>query len=148
MTLALQNQTDTAFDLSTVTIRYWMSSEPAPQMRVDYSSAGLKVAGAPAFVPNSANSYIEFSFGAGGTVPPYVDQNSLNNSQIQAVVSTNINNAMFNQANDWSFDRTATQSKPNPKMTVYDGDTLIWGCEPSHLCATPDPTGAGGQGTL
>jgi hypothetical protein len=147
MTLSLRNQTDAAYNLSDVTIRYWMSSEPSPRLNIYYSSAGLSAA-APRYVTNMANSYVEFRFGAAGTVPAYVDQNSLNQGQIQAAVEANID-VRFNQANDWSFDGAAMQARPNPKITVYDGDTLIWGCEPSHACASPDTpagdAGAGGQ---
>ena len=144
--LTLKNMTDAAYAMSKVTIRYWMSSEPAPTMHVYYSSAGLKVAGTPKFVGNMSNSYVEISFSAGGTVPVYVDQNSLNDTQIQAAVNTSTQNAHFDQSNDWSFDGTAAQAKPNPKITMYDNGTLIWGCDPSHVCAAADTSSVGGAG--
>jgi hypothetical protein len=141
--LKLKNQTEEPYDLSDVTVRYWMSSEPPPQMHIYYASTGLRASGMGSFVPNMAVSYVEYSFSAGGVVPVYVDQNSLNNAEIQAAVDNNIN-AKFNQANDWSFDSTAMQAKANPKITLYDGDTLIWGCDPWHTCASTEPTGEGG----
>jgi cellulose 1,4-beta-cellobiosidase len=153
MTLYLKNQTDAAYDLSNVTVRYWMSSEPPPRPERYHSAANLS-SSIPVFVPNMAVSYLEWSFGAAGTLPAYVDQNTLNNNGvIQAGVQSNLGVAQFNQANDWSFDATAMAAKENPKITVYDGDTLIWGCEPSQVCAViePDPTGeagAGGQSSL
>jgi hypothetical protein len=145
--MSLKNQTDTAYDLSKVTIRYWMSSEPPPVFSIYYQSTGLNLSKTIQFMPNMADSYILFSFGKGGTVAPYVDQNSLNNSQISAgVQGASGINAMFNQANDWSFDATASMPKANPKITLYDGDTLIWGCEPTHVCAEPPAMTGGGAG--
>jgi len=146
MTLTLQNKTDTAYDLSTITMRYWMSSEPPPTLSVDYSYDGLKLNKTLQFVPNMANSYILFTFGKGGVVPPSTDPNAANSSQIQARAQSGIGNVNFDESNDWSFDRTATAAKPNPKMTIYDGDTLIWGCEPSHVCAAPPGAGEAGGG--
>jgi hypothetical protein len=143
--IRLKNQTEAAYDLSSVTVRYWLSSEPAPQLHVYYSSAGL-AAGTPVFVGNMSNSYVEFNFRSAGVVPAYVDQNSLNQAEIQFAIDTMINGAMFNQANDWSFDAMATQSRLNAKITVHDGDTLIFGCEPSQVCATTDPPGSGEAG--
>jgi hypothetical protein len=143
--IRLKNQTEAAYDLGSVTVRYWLSSEPAPQLHVYYSSAGL-AAGTPEFVGNMSNSYVEFNFRATGVVPAYVDQNSLNQAEIQFAIDTMINGAKFNQSNDWSFDAMATQSRLNAKITVYDGDTLIFGCEPSQVCATTDPPSSGEAG--
>jgi hypothetical protein len=147
--LNLQNNTDTPYDLSAVTLRYWMSSEPPPAPALDYAAAGMKLSSTIQFVPNNANSYLKFTFGKGGVAPPWTAQNADNDTRIQARVqgASGINNQNFNQANDWSFDKSATAAKPNPKITLYDGDTLIWGCEPSHVCAdTTSMTGEAGAG--
>jgi hypothetical protein len=146
MMLQLKNQTDAAYDLSKVTIRYWMSAEPAPMPKTDYAAAGLNAASAPTFVGNSGNSYVQMSFKTGGTVPVYVDQNTLNNTNMSINVQAQSNTGQFTQTNDWSFDATASAYKANPKMTVYDNGVLIWGCEPSHVCAEPDAGGEGGAG--
>ena len=144
MMLQLKNMSGAAYDLSKVTIRYWFSSEAAPMPRFDYTAQGLSAASAPTFVSNMANSYVQMSFKAGGTVPVYVDQNSLNNTNMSVAVQAQSNTGQFSQSNDWSFDATSSAYKANPKITVYDGTTLIWGCEPSHLCA--DTTAAGDAG--
>jgi hypothetical protein len=144
MMLQLKNQTDTAYDLSKVTIRYWFSSEAAPMPRFDYTASGLSAASAPTFVGNMSNSYIQLSFKAGGTVPVYVDMNSLNNTNMSVAVQAQSNTGQFNQSGDWSFDSTASAYKANPKITVYDDGTLIWGCEPSHICAMVDDSGEAG----
>jgi hypothetical protein len=147
ITLFLKNQTATAYDLSKVTLRYWMSSEPPPDLHMDNASSTLNLSSKLTFVPNMADSYILFTFGKGGTVPAYVDQNSLNSARIDAHVQAASGvNGTFNETNDWSFDATAaTTAKPNEKITIYDGDTLIWGCEPTHVCAMPGTTtGEGG----
>lgn len=149
MTLYLKNQTDAAYDMSEVTVRYWMSSEPPPRPERYHSASNLSSTTPPVFVPNMAVSYLEWRFGASGTLPVYVDQNTLNNNGVlQAGVQSTLGIAQFNQANDWSFDPTAMAAKPNPKITVYDGDTLIYGCEPSQVCAeiTPEPSGEAGAG--
>ncbi|HEY3494002.1 MAG TPA: cellulose binding domain-containing protein [Polyangiaceae bacterium] len=143
--MTLRNQTDEPYDMSQVTIRYWMSSEPPPRPELYHSSSNLSATTPPVFVANNANSYLRFSFRAGGTLPVYVDQNTLNSGQVNFGVQRDGGvNSNFNQANDWSFDRTASQSKVNPKITVYDGDTLIWGCEPSQVCADTEDSGAAG----
>jgi hypothetical protein len=138
MTLYLKNQTDAAYDMSNVTVRYWMSSEPPPRPERYHSASNLSAA-VPVFVPNMAVSYLEWSFGATGTLPVY-------NGVIQSGIQSNLGVAQFNQANDWSFDPTAMAATENPKITVYDGDTLIWGCEPSRVCAEiePEPMGEAG----
>lgn len=151
MTLYLKNQTDEPYPMADVTVRYWLSSEPPPQPALHHSATNLSAKNA-VFVPNMAVSYLEWSFGATGTLPAYVDQNTLNNNGvIQAGVQSTVGVAQFNQANDWSFDATAVAAKENPKITVYDGDTLIYGCEPSRVCAEiePEPMGeAGASGEL
>ena len=145
MQLQIKNQTDAAYSLGKVTIRYWMSSEPAPMPRLDYSASGLS-ANMPTFVGNGGNSYVQVSFKTAGTIPVYVDQNSLNNTNISLNIQAQSNTGMFDQGNDWSFDSTASAYKENPKITVYDDGVLIWGCEPSHACAMPDAGGEGGAG--
>lgn len=149
-TLNLKNQTDAAYPMGTVTVRYWMSAEPPPSTMLYYSSSNLSCKSAPKFVPNNANSYLEFSFGATGSLPPSTDQNAQNEGTLQGGVQAGQGvNENFNQSNDWSFDGTAAMSKPNEKITVYDGTTLIWGCEPSQVCAdtsAPPPTGDAGMG--
>jgi hypothetical protein len=152
MDLMFKNQTEDDYPLADVTVRYWMSAEPAPQLHIDYSVTGLK-ASTPTFVGNMGVSYVEFSFGATGVVPVYVDDNSLtNNTIVQVRIDTNINNSNFNQANDWSYDGSSGAAKANPKITMYDGDTLIWGCDPWHTCAglppDPPPTGEAGAGAM
>ncbi len=145
-TLNLVNKTDAAYPMSTVTVRYWMSAEPPPSTMLYYSSSNLSCSG-PKFVPNNANSYLEFTFGKTGSLPPSTDQNAQNDGTIQGGVQAGSGvNENFNQANDWSFDGTAAMSKPNGKITVYDGTTLIWGCEPSEVCAdTTAMTGEAGM---
>jgi endoglucanase len=146
--LRLKNNTDAAMGLSTVTIRYWMSAEPAPRFAIDYAATGLRANSPPTFVTNAGNSYVEFSFGATGSVIPYVDNNTLEQTRINVRIDTTLNTPQFNQSNDWSFDGTSGQLKANAKITAYDGDTLIFGCEPSQTCAEPSaPSGEGGAGS-
>jgi hypothetical protein len=145
-TINLKNQTDAAYPMGTVTVRYWLSSEPPPSTMLYYSSSNLSCKAAPTFVSNHANSYLEFSFAATGSLPPSTDPNAQNAGTLQGGVQAGSGvNAMFNQANDWSFDGTAAMSKLNGKITVYDGTTLIFGCEPTEVCAMPDDTTGGGE---
>ena len=145
-TLTMKNQTDAAYDLSNVTIRYWLSMEPPPRIQIFYSSPGVSLNGVPKFVGNDSVSYLEFSFKKGGVAPVYTNADSINQTQVQLGVDSTVQNQKFNQANDWSFDATAGASKPNPKITAYDGDELIWGCDPWHTCAGVDSAGEGGTG--
>jgi hypothetical protein len=144
MMLQIKNTTDAPYDLGKVTIRYWFTSEAAPMPRFDYTATGLSASGSPTFFGNASNPYIELKFKAGGTVPVYVDQNSLNNTNMSVAVQAQSNTGQFNQGNDWSFDSTASAYKINPKITVYDNGTLIFGCEPSRLCADTTDMGMAG----
>ncbi len=113
---------------------------------MDSSSTGLKFSSVK-YVVVSGLTCLEFSFSAGGQIPVYVDQNTLNNTtQLQVRVASKINNTNFNQANDWSFNATSTVAAPNPKITVYNGDTLLWGCDPAHVCPSAPAAGEGGMG--
>jgi hypothetical protein len=149
--LRFKNQTDASYSIGGLTLRYWMSSEPPPRLAVDYSTTNLALMGTPTFVGNGGNSYVEFRFGAAGAVAPYVDQNTLTQHEVRFRMDTS-NNTNFDQSNDWSFDRTAAANKVNGKITMYDGATLVWGCEPSKVCAEAEPptgdAGAGGQSAL
>src|SRR6185295_10307180 len=58
-TLTMKNQTDTAYDLTNVTIRYWLTMEPPPKIQIFYSSPGVNLNGVPTFVGNNSNSYLE-----------------------------------------------------------------------------------------
>jgi hypothetical protein len=150
--LLLKNMTDAAYPMGKVTVRYWMSAEPAPMTALDYAATNLSCKGAPKFVTNHADSYLEFSFGTAGTLPPSTDQNAPNEGNVNGRVQSGVNNENFDQSNDWSFSAAASGMQPNPKITVYDGTTLIWGCEPTQVCATADSTGgeagAGGAPAL
>jgi hypothetical protein len=149
--LRFKNQTDASYSIGGLTLRYWMSSEPPPRLAVDYSTTNLALMGTPTFVGNGGNSYVEFRFGAAGAVAPYVDQNTLTQHEVRFRMDTS-NNTNFDQSNDWSFDRTAAANKINGKITMHDGATLVWGCEPSKVCAEAAPptgdAGAGGQSAL
>jgi hypothetical protein len=147
MDLMFKNQTEADYSLADVTVRYWMSAEPPPRLNIDYSVTALR-ASPPTFVGNAGVSYVEFSFGATGVVPPYVDDNTLaNDTRMQIRIDTTID-SNFNQANDWSYDGSTGAAQANPKITMYEGDTLIWGCDPWHVCAEPSLTGEAGAGGI
>lgn len=146
MRLFIQNKADTALELSHVEVRYWMTAEATPVTHSYYAAAGMHLNQPPEFVSDGDDSYLDFTFGAGGEVPAH--NTDLNATEFQGTIDTTGGNK-FDQSNDWSFDASlASDPQPNPKITVYLGGTLIWGCEPSGKC--PDTgggeAGAGGEG--
>jgi hypothetical protein len=144
MRLFIQNKAKTALDLSQVTVRYWMTAESPPNVHSYYSAAGMHLVVPPTFVDAGDNSYLEFSFGAGGQVP--AQNTDLNATEFQGTIDTT-NGGKFDQTNDWSFNAALDTDPPQPndKITVYAAGKLIWGCEPSGACPGSGEGGAGGE---
>jgi hypothetical protein len=146
MRLFMQNKAATALNLSTVKVRYWMTAEVTPNTHSYYSAGGMDLNGAPTYVADGDNSYLEFTFGSAGQVPAH--NSDLNATEFQGTIDTT-GNGMFDQSNDWSFNAALDTDPPQPndKITVYVGTKLIWGCEPSGACpGSNGEGGAGGQG--
>ena len=139
MLLHITNQSDNALPMANVKIRYWLTAEATPTLHQYYTGEDVRPPSAK-FVDDGANSHVLMTFG-GGTIKK---GDILSRSEVQLVIE---NNTMaFNQADDHSWEPTSTTSKPNPNITLYLDDTLIWGCEPDGTCADDGATGAGGAG--
>jgi hypothetical protein len=139
MLLHVTNQSDNPLPMTNVKIRYWFTAEATPTLHQYYTGDDVRPPSAK-FVDDGANSHVLMTFG-GGTIKKGAD---ISRSEIQLVIE---NNTMaFNQADDHSWEPTSTTSKPNPNITLYLDDTLIWGCEPDGTCADDGATGAGGDG--
>lgn len=139
MSLQIENKSTDALPMADVTIRYWLTAEATPELHQYYVHASLMSPKAQ-FVSDGENSHVVMSFG-GGSIPA---NNKLSESEVQLAAANNA--TKFDQSNDFSFDETATTSKPNREITLYLQDKLIWGCEPSGVCSEDD-TGAGGAGS-
>jgi hypothetical protein len=91
------------------------------------------------FVADGDDSHALLTFG-GGQVVKGAD---ISQSEIQLNASNNTAN--FDQDDDFSWLPSESKSTPNPKITLYLDDVLIWGCEPSGKCFD-DGGGSGGAG--
>jgi hypothetical protein len=135
MKLYIKNQSPDPLPMANVKIRYWFTAEVAPELHQYYTGSEAKQPKA-VFVNDAANSHALMTFGGGSIVMG----GDMNVSEVQLEITNN--SGKFNQADDFSFAPTSTNSTPNDKVTLYLDDTLIWGCEPSGACF--DDAGAGG----
>jgi hypothetical protein len=144
MKLNIVNQAPDPLPMAHVKIRYWATAEQTPELHNYYVVESFKPVTSE-FVSAGDESHALMSFvGAPGVVA--VGETDLNKSEIQLELATNTGS--FDQSDDFSWDPSATSTpKPNPKITLYLDDVLIWGCEPSGKCFDDaGDGGAGGQG--
>lgn len=141
MKLRLVNQSADPLPLANVKIRYWFTAEATPTLHQYYVGPSIK-GPAASFVSDAGSSHALLTF-TGSTVVKGAD---LNASEIQLEMN---GATAFDQADDFSWDPTASTATPNAKITLYLADVLVWGCEPSGECAengagTGGAPGAGG----
>jgi len=133
--LHIKNQSPDPLPMAHVSIKYWCTAEVAPTLHQYYTGPQAQLPEAE-YVSAGADSYALMTFGGGSIVK----DGDLNASEIQLELASN--STAFDQSDDFSWDPSATTSKPNAKITLYLDDELIWGCEPSGKCFDD----AGGEG--
>jgi len=91
------------------------------------------------FVELGDESHVEITF-TGNTILRGADLNA-NELQLQ------VTGGAFDQSDDHSYEPAfSTARQPNDRITAYLAGTLVWGCEPSGVCAEGGTGGAGGGG--
>lgn len=129
--LNLVNIGTTTVALSSVTVRYWYTVDGVrPQVFwCDWTPLGCNnvtgrfVTVSPA--RSGADTYLEIGFTAGmGSLAP-----GQSTGEIMARFNKD-NWSNFNEADDYSFDRTKLSFADWDRVTVYQNGTLIWGSEP------------------
>jgi hypothetical protein len=140
MKLNLKNQSPDPLPMTNVSIRYWLTAEATPTVHNYYAGPSVTPV-KTVFVDAGAESYALMTFVGAGTI--LQQEGDLNKSEIQLVLDSPTGS--FTQTDDFSWDPSAATSQPNPKITMYLGDELIWGCEPSGRCVG-DGGGDGGAG--
>jgi hypothetical protein len=136
------NNTGASVSLSTLTIRYWYTSDgtQAQQFWCDYALAGCSnltgIFVTPGSATSSADTYLQIGFTTGaGSIAA-----SANSGEVQ----TRFNKgdwSMYNQANDYSWNQNQTSYAPWNQVTLYLDGQLVWGTEPGGNSApTPTPT--------
>lgn len=86
--------------------------------------------------------YVKISYeDASGIMPTGQSEHQ---GEVQFRVSVSDTTPVWNAENDYSFENMVPQDLvKTDKITMYDGDTLIWGVEPDGT--TPDKTPSGGD---
>jgi hypothetical protein len=141
------NQSSASVDLSSLTIRYWYTSDgtQSQQLTCDYAKPGCaNVTGtflslSPA--TSTADSYLQVSFSAGaGSVAAGADSGPIELRFNKSDWSS------YNQTNDFSWNAQVTSFQPYGNVGLYQNGQLIWGIEPGTAAsATIDTNNALGQ---
>lgn len=126
----LINTSTAAVSLSTVKIRYYYTKDgtQGQSFWCDWSTAGTAnvtgIFGAYSPVKATADTYLEIGFtAAAGTINPGASV------EVQTrTAKTDWSN--YNQANDYSFNATATSFVDAPKVTATVSGTTVWGVLP------------------
>jgi hypothetical protein len=139
MHLYLRNQGDDEFPLSAAEVRYWFDSDglsyalashyQGPEIgpvTLDRGDAG-------------GDEYVAITFGSSANLP--ANTPDINATEFQ--VKLDATQGTFDQSNDYSFAPALMSPTEHLRVTVYLADHLVWGCEPSGVCAGDEP-GAGG----
>jgi hypothetical protein len=139
MHLYLRNQGDDEFPLNAAEVRYWLDADG-----LSYSFASHYQG--PAIGPvtldrgdDAGEEYVAITFGASASLP--ANTADINSTEFQ--VKLDATQGTFDQSNDYSFAPELMSPKEHLRVTVYLAERLIWGCEPSGVCADDEP-GAGG----
>jgi len=153
--LYLYNDDTEDATISDVTIRYWFTSEPqlsSLTSNCDYADIG-QTAITYSFGSAGSSSYMDIGFSSSANVPTWMGGDGRSNvlpggagtGEIQNRMFDQVNNASFNQSDDWSFDSSKTNPADWDHLTVYyQGEVICWGYGPDGTEPTPTPT----QGTL
>lgn len=129
--IQIANNGTTALPLSNITVRYWFTEDGTQPLTwaCDYAPVGCAnitgTFGTVSPAATGADHYLQLSFSsAAGSVPPGQTSGGIQNRIYQA------NFASMTQTNDYSFNAADASFANNPKITVYDNGTLIYGTEP------------------
>lgn len=141
------NTGTTSIPLSSLTIRYWYTSDgnKTQQFVCDYALVGCgNVTGTfntltPA--TSTADSYLQISLGSGS--------GGLAAGSNSGVIQTRFNNSdwgSYNQTNDFSWNASVTHLQPYGNADLYENGQLVWGAEPGTAAsATINTSNALGQ---
>ncbi|HEY6081403.1 MAG TPA: cellulose binding domain-containing protein, partial [Polyangiaceae bacterium] len=138
MKLYIVNQGPDPLPVANLALRYWFTAETAPELHQYFHGAAYTDDSA-SFVDAAADSHVLMTFSGSGTLSKGQDRNL---SEVQLQITSNV--AKFDQSDDFSWAPGSTSSQPNPKLSLYLDDRLIWGCEPSGACFDDGGAGAGG----
>jgi CubicO group peptidase (beta-lactamase class C family) len=127
--LKIANTGTSSVALSTLKVRYWFTRDTAQSLQSACDWAAINCANVTrAFVPvtgrPNADHYFEVGFTGSGTIAAGGNTGE---------ILLRINKAdwsMFNENNDHSYDGTKVNPADAPKITLYQGGTLVWGTEP------------------
>ena len=141
MHLYLRNQGDDVFPLNAAEVRYWLDPDGLSYtLASHYQGPGI----GPVTLDrgdDSGDEYVAITFGSAASLPANTPDINRNEFQIKL----DANQGSFDQSNDFSFAPELSSSPTEHlRVTVYLADRLVWGCEPSGVCADDEEPGAGG----
>lgn len=135
----LRNQSSDALPLETAELRYWFDPDGLSYSTTSYYSGPDVTREIVLAAGNDGEfDYMGITFPASASLPA---NNDLNQSEMQMTLMSSGGN--FDQSNDYSFDASFVTQAPHDKVTFYLSGKLIWGCEPSGVCAGDDLGQAG-----
>jgi cellulose 1,4-beta-cellobiosidase len=118
-------------DLSTLSARYYFTSEPAPPLTIEiYTTAaegtsGYRALPSGSVVATAKDEYVELTFTAAAGL---LDAGGLVTIEI-AIHDTGWS-GLFDETNDYSFNASQSTFAAWDKVTLYDAKKLVWGVEP------------------
>jgi hypothetical protein len=129
--LKLVSQALAPIDLSTLSIRYYFTSEPAPPLTIELYNAfadgtsGYRALPSGSVVATAHDAYVELTFTAAA---------GLLDAGGQATIEIAIHDTgwagLFDESNDYSFNAAHSAFGSWDHVTLYDNKTLVWGIEP------------------
>ena len=129
--LNVVNNGTSAVPLSSVTIRYWFTSDGGSSTFATncwYAAVGcanVTQSVSSATATTGADHYVQVGFTtAAGSLAP-----GASTGQVQSAVNKS-DWSNFTQTNDYSFNAADTAWTANTNVTVYVNGTLVWGTEP------------------
>ncbi|WP_127529588.1 glycoside hydrolase family 9 protein [Paenibacillus kobensis] len=128
-TFNIKNNGTSAVSLSGLKLRYYFTKDGSQALNyfIDWAQIGsANVSGAfVSTIGNSADTYLEVSFGAGaGSIAPGGQSGDI---QVRITKSDWSN---FNESGDYSFDPTKNVFADWNKITLYQNGSLVWGIAP------------------
>lgn len=133
----LENKGEVALPLGALEVRYWYEATATVTTLRNYYTGGDLTTVTWTAAETSGEKYAAATF-APGNLPVNEGNYAATEFQLQ------LENGNHVPTGDWSYSSTLGNFGITDKVTAYLEDTLVWGCEPTGVCAGDDGMGGGG----